>query len=68
MTPLQKFMEFMRENHYWIGNELVDKYWQLITDEKEMIDKAYSDGVQDAVSKIASDSQPTGYYQKKFTK
>jgi hypothetical protein len=68
MTPLQKFMEFMRENHYWIGNELVDKYWELIIEEKELIDKAYSDGVQDAGQAIASDIQPTGYYQKKFTK
>ena len=68
MTPLQKFMDFMRENHYWIGNELVDKYWELIIEEKELIDEAYSDGVRDAGQAIASDTQPTGYYQKKFTK
>lgn len=25
-----KFMEFIREKHYYISPEMVDKYWELI--------------------------------------
>lgn len=68
MTPLQKFMLFLRENNYWIGNEIVDIYWQLIIEEKDVIENAYSDGVNDAGKLIASDEAlpPNGYYNKTF--
>ena len=34
-TTLEMFMEFMRENNYYIGQNLVDYYWELRTlDEK----------------------------------
>ncbi len=29
-TALMKFMEFLRENHYYISSEMVDKYWELL--------------------------------------
>ena len=25
-----KFMEFLRENNYYISSSMVDKYWELI--------------------------------------
>jgi len=29
-TALMKFMEFLKENHYYISSEMVDKYWELL--------------------------------------
>ena len=29
-SALMKFMEFLRENHYYISSEMVDKYWELL--------------------------------------
>lgn len=35
MTPLEKFFNYMVENHYWIGNDLVEEYRRLREEEKE---------------------------------
>ena len=34
-TALMKFMEFIRENNYYISPKMVDKYWELLTWERE---------------------------------
>ena len=34
-TALMKFMEFLSDNHYHIDHHMVDKYWELITWERE---------------------------------
>lgn len=31
-----KFMEYLRENHYYISNEMVDKYWELLAWEENV--------------------------------
>jgi hypothetical protein len=35
-TALMKFMEFLRENHYYISSEMVDKYWELLAWEENI--------------------------------
>lgn len=34
-TALMKFMEFLRVKGYYISEEMVDKYWELIMWERE---------------------------------
>jgi len=34
-TPLQELMEYMEQNQYFIGNDLLAKYKELIEKEKE---------------------------------
>lgn len=34
-TPLQELMEYMEQNQYFIGNDLLAKYKELIEQEKE---------------------------------
>lgn len=67
-TPIQKFIEHMRENSYWIGNDLVDKYWELIAEEKDIIDKAYLDGIKDVMDAVSSDHPAplSNYYSRIF--
>jgi hypothetical protein len=31
-----KFMEYLRENHYYISSEMVDKYWELLAWEENV--------------------------------
>ena len=38
-TPLKKFFQYMKENNYWIGNDLVDKYRDLLEEEKKFISR-----------------------------
>ena len=33
-TPLQELMEYMEQNQYFIGNDLLDKYNELLEEEK----------------------------------
>jgi hypothetical protein len=40
-TPLQELMEYMEQNQYFIGNDLLAKYKELIEEEKELIKDAY---------------------------
>ena len=40
-TPLQQLMEYMEQNQYFIGNDLLAKYKELIEKEKELIRDAY---------------------------
>jgi len=32
-TPLKKFFDYMKENNYWIGNDLVEEYRRLRQEE-----------------------------------
>jgi len=34
-TPVQELMEYMEQNQYFIGNDLLAKYKELIEKEKE---------------------------------
>ena len=34
-TPVQELMEYMEQNQYFIGNDLLAKYKELIDQEKE---------------------------------
>ena len=34
MTQLEKFFNYMIENHYWIGNDLIEEYRRLREEEK----------------------------------
>lgn len=40
-TPLQELMKYMEQNQYFIGNDLLAKYKELIEKEKELIFDAY---------------------------
>jgi len=33
-TPIQELMEYMEQNQYFIGNDLLDKYNELLEEEK----------------------------------
>ena len=34
-TPIQELMEYMDQNQYFIGNDLLDKYNELLEEEKD---------------------------------
>ena len=36
-TPLQQLMDYMLQNQYFIGNDLLAKYNELLAKEKEII-------------------------------
>ena len=36
-TPLQKLIEFMEQNQYFIGNDLYAKQKELLEEEKQMV-------------------------------
>ena len=38
-TPLQELMEYMEQNQYFIGNDLLAKYKELIEKEKQEIEE-----------------------------
>lgn len=43
-TPLQQLMEYMEQNQYFIGNDLLAKYKELIEIEKQQIIDAHING------------------------
>lgn len=63
-------MEHLRGNNYYIGNDLVDKYWELITEEENVINSAYFAGVKDLTDAISCDhsSPSSDYYKRTFAK
>lgn len=36
-TPIQEFYEFMEQHQYFIGNDLYEKYKELLEKEKDVI-------------------------------
>jgi len=57
-TPMQEFFEFMHQNQYFIGNDLLAKYKELLEKEKEvMCDFAntYADEVMGGMTKRAKE-------------
>jgi len=46
-TPLQEFKNFMNQHQYFIDNDLFKKYHELLDKEKEVIKRAYKQGVID---------------------
>ena len=45
-TPLKKFFQYMKENNYWLGNDLINKYRELIQEEKKLLKKLEAGGAQ----------------------
>ena len=43
-TPLQQLFEYMEQNQYFIGNDLLAKYKELIEMEKQQIIEAHISG------------------------
>ena len=43
-TPLQQLFEYMEQNQYFIGNDLLAKYEELIELEKQQIIDAHING------------------------
>ena len=43
-TPLQQLFEYMEQNQYFIGNDLLAKYKELIELEKQQIIDAHING------------------------
>lgn len=41
-TPLQQLMDYMEQNQYFIGNDLLAKYNELLEKEKEIITRIAS--------------------------
>ena len=46
-TPIQEFFEFMHQNQYFIGNDLLVKYKEMLEKEKGVINDAYIIGFSD---------------------
>lgn len=44
-TPVQELMRYMEQNQYFIGNDLLAKYKELIDKEKEQIERAFEEGM-----------------------
>jgi hypothetical protein len=63
MTPLEKLMDYMEQNQYFIGNELLAKYKELLEEEKEIIMDAYWNGGVDVPT---HPSTAEDYYNKTF--
>ena len=43
-TPIQKLIEFMEQNQYFIGNDLYAKQKELLEEEKQMVIDSWIDG------------------------
>ena len=64
-TPVQKFYDFLEQNQYFVDNVLYAKYRELIKEEKEIIEEAFSDGL----THYPNDSDPRyvrDYYNETF--
>lgn len=57
-TPLQELMEYMEQNQYFIGNDLLDKYNELIEKEKQEFISCYIR----AMTKDYLNPMPRKYY------
>ena len=69
MTPLQNFMRYMRENNYWIGNDLVDYYWDMLKEEEDEIQNAVIYGLdEDGHTGEWKINVARKYYNDKFKK
>lgn len=69
MTPLQNFMRYMRENNYWIGNDLVDYYWDMLKEEEDEIQNAVIYGLdEDGHTGDWKINVARKYYNDKFKK
>lgn len=69
MTPLQNFMRYMRENNYWIGNDLVDYYWDMLKEEEDEIQNAVIYGLdEDGHTGDWKINVAKKYYNDKFKK
>lgn len=44
-TPVQELMRYMEQNQYFIGNDLLEKYNELLGKEKEQIERAFEEGM-----------------------
>lgn len=68
-TPIQEFYNFMDEHQYFIGNDLFEKYHELLEKEKEVIQRAYKQGVIDEYGDtidLDTITEAEEYYNKTF--
>lgn len=66
-TPIQELFEFMEQNQYFIGNELFNKYQELLKKEKEVITEAYIEGCNDNILCESTDKRRAKeYYNNTF--
>ena len=68
-TPIQEFYNFMDEHQYFIGNDLFKKYHELLDKEKEVIQRAYKQGVIDEYGDtidLDTITEAEEYYNKTF--
>lgn len=63
-TPIQEFYEFMEQNQYFIGNDLLAKYKELIDKETAVIRDAYLSGFNDGEGGFVCNWD---YYYETFT-
>ena len=61
-TPIQEFYEFMEQHQYFIGNDLYEKYKELLKKEKQTIIDAVDYGTSD----WGSYKNPEEYFNKTF--
>ena len=68
-TPIQEFYNFMDEHQYFIDNDLFKKYHELLDKEKEVIKRAYKQGVIDEYGDtidLDTITEAEEYYNKTF--
>jgi len=62
-------MRYMRENNYWIGNDLVDYYWDMLKEEEDEIQNAVIYGLdEDGHTGDWKINVAKKYYNDKFKK
>ena len=61
-TPVQELMRYMEQNQYFIGNDLLAKYKELIDKEKEQIERAFEEGMFHHASGLT----PKQYYEETY--
>jgi hypothetical protein len=67
MTPLEKLMDYMEQNQYFIGNGLLAKYKELLEEEKEVMCGIYDDAIaQFDPTYIGTEKYGEQYYNEIF--
>ena len=66
-TPLQQLMEYMEQNQYFIGNDLLAKYKELLEKEKDLFcqfAKIYDDDLSRGIIRKVQDVFDETFKQK----
>jgi len=68
-TPLQEFYKYMKQYQYFIGNDLFDKYYEMLEKEKEVIITAHINGQSEfdtGARREINDKYAEQYYNETF--